>query len=148
MIRDRALAVSGLLADRLGGRSVKPVQPDGYYANLNFPKRTYVADKGLEQYRRGVYTHWQRTYLHPMLRAFDAPSREECTAQRTISNTPLAALTLLNDPSFVEAARVLAARLLREGGATDAERIHWAWRAVLSRAPSEREVAALIRLHR
>ncbi|MBI2807366.1 MAG: PSD1 domain-containing protein [Planctomycetes bacterium] len=147
MIRDQALAVSGLLADRLGGRSVKPAQPDGYYAHLNFPRRTYVADKGLDQYRRGVYTHWQRTYLHPMLRAFDAPTREECTAQRPISNTPLAALVLLNDPSFVECARVLAARIIKEGGKSDAERIAWAWRQALSRAPHEREVAALARLY-
>jgi hypothetical protein len=147
MIRDRALVVSGLLVDRLGGRSVKPYQPDGYYTHLNFPKRTYVADKGLEQYRRGVYTHWQRTYLHPMLKAFDAPSREECTAQRPISNTPLAALVLLNDPSFVECARVFAARIIQEGGTDEAARIRWAWREVLSRQPEEREAAALAKLY-
>ncbi len=147
MIRDQSLAVSGLLADRIGGRSVKPVQPDGYYAHLNFPKRTYVPDKGLDQYRRGVYTHWQRTYLHPMLRAFDAPTREECTAQRPISNTPLAALVLLNDPSFIECARVYAARIIKEGGKTDAERIAWAWRQALSRVPIEREFVAIARLH-
>jgi hypothetical protein len=147
MIRDQALAVSGLLVDRLGGRSVKPYQPDGYYANLNFPKRTYVADKGLDQYRRGVYTHWQRTYLHPMLRAFDAPTREECTAQRPISNTPLAALVLLNDPSFLESSRVFAARIVREGGGDDAARIRWAWRQVLSRDPEPREVAAVTKLY-
>jgi hypothetical protein len=146
MIRDQALAVSGLLADRVGGRSVKPVQPDGYYAHLNFPRRTYVADKGLEQYRRGVYTHWQRTYLHPMLRVFDAPTREECTAQRPISNTPLAALALLNDPSFLECARVFAARVVRDGGKTDAERVRWAWRRAMSRDPSDREIAALVKL--
>jgi hypothetical protein len=148
MIRDNTLAVSGLLVHRLGGPSARPYQPDGYYAPLNFPKRTYKADTDAGQYRRGVYTHWQRQYLHPMLKAFDAPSREECTAQRPASNTPLAALTLLNDPSFVEAARVFAARILREGGAAEAERIRWAWRAVLSRPPAEREVAALARLYR
>lgn len=146
MIRDQSLAVSGLMADRFGGKSVKPYQPDGYYAFLNFPKRTYVADKGLDQYRRGVYTHWQRTYLHPMLRAFDAPTREECTAQRPISNTPLAALALLNDPSFLECSRVFAARVIKEGGRTDQLRAEWAWRQVLSRKPQEREVAALVRL--
>ncbi|MBM3997730.1 MAG: DUF1553 domain-containing protein [Planctomycetes bacterium] len=139
MIRDQSLAVSGLLVDRVGGRSVKPYQPDGYYAYLNFPKRTYVADSGQDQYRRGVYTHWQRTYLHPMLRAFDAPTREECTAQRPISNTPLAALVLLNDPSFLECSRVFAARILRDGGVNDAARIRWAWRQVLSRVPEVRE---------
>ena len=146
MIRDQALAVSGLLANRIGGKSVKPYQPDGYYSFLNFPKRTYVADKGLDQYRRGLYTHWQRTYLHPMLKAFDAPTREECTAQRPLSNTPLAALALLNDPSILECARVFAVRIVREGGKDDAERIRWAWRQALSREPEEREVAALNRL--
>jgi hypothetical protein len=146
-IRDQSLAISGLLADRLGGKSVKPYQPDGYYAYLNFPKRTYFPDKGLDQYRRGVYTHWQRTYLHPMLRAFDAPTREECTAQRPISNTPLAALALLNDPSFLECSRVFAARIIREGGKDDGERIRWTWRQVLSRSPQESEVAAVVRLY-
>jgi hypothetical protein len=146
-IRDSALSVSGLLADRLGGPSAHPYQPDGYYAHLNFPKRTYKADTDANQWRRGVYTHWQRQYLHPMLKAFDAPSREECTAQRPVSNTPLAALALLNDPSFVEAARVLAARIVREGGPTEAARVRWAWRAVLSRAPAESEASALVRLY-
>src|SRR5438874_3804443 len=133
MVRDNALAVSGLLVLDVGGPSAKPYQPAGYYRHLNFPAREYKADADARQWRRGVYTHWQRQYLHPMLKAFDAPTREECTAQRPISNTPLAALTLLNDPSFVEAARVLAARLLREGGTTEAERVRWAWRTVLSR---------------
>jgi hypothetical protein len=147
MIRDQSLAVSGLLVDRIGGRSVKPYQPDGYYAHLNFPKRIYTADKGLDQYRRGVYTHWQRTYLHPMLRAFDAPTREECTAQRPVSNTPLAALVLLNDPSFIECSRVFAARILKEGGADDETRVRWAWRQVLSRTAEDREVALVRKLY-
>jgi hypothetical protein len=146
-IRDNALSVSGLLVPRLGGPSVRPYQPAGYYDPLNFPKRTYKEEFGEGQYRRGLYVHWQRQYLHPMLKAFDAPSREECTNQRPQSNTPLAALVLLNDPTFVEAARVLAARVVNEGGETDAERVAWAWRAVLSRKPNEREVAALTRLY-
>jgi hypothetical protein len=148
MIRDNALSVSGLLVLRLGGPSIHPYQPAGYYAPLNFPKRVYREDIGDNQYRRGLYVHWQRQYLHPMLRAFDAPSREECTNQRPISNTPLAALVLLNDPTFVEAARVLAARIIHEGGDTDAEHITWVWKTVLSRQPNEREVAALTRLVR
>ena len=146
MIRDQALAVSGLFVDRLGGPSVKPYQPDEYYAFLNFPKRSYVADKTHDQYRRGVYTHWQRTYLHPMLRAFDAPSREECTAQRPISNTPLAALVLLNDPSFLESSRLFAQRSLLETGFDDAKRLRWIWRQALSREPEDREIAALTNL--
>jgi hypothetical protein len=146
MIRDQALAVSGLLVERLGGAPARPYQPDGYYALLNFPKRTYVADVGEQQYRRAVYTHWQRQYLHPMLRAFDAPSREECTAQRPVTNTPLSALVLLNDPSFVESARAVAARIVREGPEADAGRLRWGFRAVLARTPSEAEAAAVARL--
>ena len=96
MIRDNALAISGLLVHEQGGRSVRPYQPAGYYRHLNFPTRRYSHDRERQQWRRGVYIHWQRQFLHPMLKAFDAPSREECTASRPRSNTPLAALTLLN----------------------------------------------------
>ncbi|WP_261360597.1 PSD1 and planctomycete cytochrome C domain-containing protein [Aeoliella straminimaris] len=147
MVRDNALAVSGLLVEQVGGSSVEPYQPAGYYAQLNFPKRTYVADPGDDQYRRGVYVHWQRTFLHPMLKAFDAPSREECTAARARSNTPLQALTLLNDPTFVEAARVFAARIMREGGNSTDDRIVWAYRNVISREPEEPIVDRLQDLH-
>lgn len=143
LIRDQALAVSGLLVRAIGGRSARPYQPDGYYQQLNFPKRTYVADTGAQQYRRGVYTHWQRSFLHPMLKAFDAPCREECTAERPVSNTPQAALVLLNDPSFLEAARVFAARIMQEGGSTVNDRLGWAWRTALSRDPAARELALL-----
>jgi hypothetical protein len=146
MIRDNALAVSGLLIRKVGGRSARPYQPAGYYRFLNFPKRDYKADVGDTQYRRGLYTHWQRAYLHPMLKAFDAPSREECSCERPQSNTPLAALVLLNDPTFVEAARVFAARILREGGTTANERHRWAWQTALCRPPTDRELAATQRL--
>lgn len=142
-IRDGALAISGLLDPRLGGPSVFPYQPEGYWEFLNFPKRTWKPDSGSNQYRRGLYTHWQRTFLHPSLLAFDAPSREECTTQRAVSNTPQAALALLNDPTFVECARALAVRIVREGGASDDERISWAWQQATSRAPDEREIAVL-----
>ena len=145
-IRDGALAISGLLDPRLGGPSVFPYQPDGYWEFLNFPKRTWKAESGSDQYRRGLYTHWQRTFLHPSLLAFDAPSREECTAQRAVSNTPQAALALLNDPTFVECARALAVRIVREGGARDEERIAWAWQQATSRAPDDREIAVLLEL--
>lgn len=111
-IRDHALTASGLLVNKIGGRSVKPYQPAGLYQHLNFPKRTYQADSGDDQYRRGLYTHWQRQYLHPAMKIFDAPAREECTAARPQSSTPLAALVLLNDPSYVESARAMAARVL------------------------------------
>ncbi|MEX1039640.1 MAG: PSD1 and planctomycete cytochrome C domain-containing protein [Pirellulaceae bacterium] len=142
MIRDNALATSGLLNLAYGGPSVKPYQPDGYYRHLNFPTRTYKSSEDEQQWRRGVYVHWQRQFLHPTLKAFDAPSREECTAERPRSNTPLAALALLNDPSFVEAARAFASRILLEGGDTDEARIRFAYKAALSRPlePDELEV--------
>ncbi len=145
-IRDAALVYSGLLVDRLGGPSSKPYQPPGYYSQLNFPKREYEADRGEGQYRRGLYTHWQRTFLHPSLAAFDAPTREECTAERVRSNTPQQALTLLNDPTYVEAARALAERVLREGGSTPGERLRYAFRLTLARSPDPREAAVLERL--
>ncbi len=143
LVRDNALAVSGLLVRELGGPSVKPYQPAGYWAQLNFPKRSYQHDTGAQQYRRGLYTHWQRTFLHPSLVAFDAPAREECTARRTRSNTPLQALVLLNDPSFVEAARVLAERVVREGDASFNARLAFAFREALSREPRDGEMVVL-----
>ena len=146
MVRDNALSISGLLSPTMLGASAKPYQPPGYYAQLNFPKREYEADRGDNQYRRGVYTHWQRTFLHPMLMAFDAPSREECTAERPRSNTPLQSLTLLNDPSFVEAARVFAEKIIREGGADKMQRLKWAWERALGRTPQKEEIAALAEL--
>jgi hypothetical protein len=145
-IRDNALALSGLLNPRIGGASVRPYQPAGYYAQLNFPKRKYQQDNDENQYRRGLYTHWQRSFLHPMLMAFDAPAREECTAARPSSNTPLQALNLLNDPSFVEAARVLAQDLVREGEAF-APRLELAFRRVLERSPSEQEAEVMTTLY-
>ncbi len=145
LVRDTALAVSGLLVPTIGGPSVKPYQPEGYYAPLNFPKREYVTGSGAELYRRGVYTHWQRTFLHPSLMAFDAPAREECTANRSPSNTPLQALALLNDPTYVEAARVFAEKILREGGpkASFKTKLTWAFARALSRPPTRAEVKLL-----
>jgi len=146
MVRDNALSVSGLLVKEIGGGTARPYQPEGYYRHLNFPRRDYVADKDSGQWRRGIYIHWQRQFLHPMLKAFDAPSREECTAERPRSNTPLSALVLLNDPTFLEAARGLAVRLLTEGGDSDAERLDLVCRLVLSRTPDDRERSLLMRI--
>ena len=143
MVRDNALAISGLLVRQIGGASVKPYQPAGYYRHLNFPTRKYAHHTDNRQWRRGLYVHWQRQFLHPMLKAFDAPRREECTAQRAKSNTPLAALTLLNDPTFVEAARAFASRILSEGGATTKERLDFAYRLAVSRTPDEFELKIL-----
>ncbi len=151
MVRDNALAVSGLLSPKIGGPSVKPYQPAGYWSYLNFPVREWDNDKGENQYRRGLYTYWCRTFLQPSLAAFDAPTREECTAERTRSSTPLQALVLLDDPTYVEAARVFAEHILREGGATPEERLNWAYRRALSRGvkPPERDLlTALYEKHK
>lgn len=146
MIRDQALLVSRLLVRTLGGPSARPYQPEDYYQYLNFPKRSYQHDRGPNQYRRGLYTHWQRQFLQPMLKAFDAPSREECTAQRPISNTPLQALALLNDPSFVEAARVLAGRAVQQRKHSEDEKIRWLWQEVTSRPITASEFKVLKRV--
>ncbi len=149
-VRDAALVVSGLLVPTIGGPSVKPYQPEGYWENLNFPQRTYPNDTGDKQYRRGLYTWWQRMFLHPSMLAFDAPSREECCAERNRSNIPQQALVLLNDPSYVEAARSLAARILKECNGSPEERMAWAWRQVLQRLPRVEEMETampLLRTH-
>ena len=140
LVRDAALAVSGLLVPRIGGPSVKPYQPDYYWENLNFPKREYETDTGEAQQRRGLYVWWQRTFLHPSLLAFDAPSREECTAERNRSNLPQQALVLLNDPTYVEAARVFAAQVIARGGSGTTDRLRWAWHRALQRDPRAEEM--------
>ena len=142
-IRDTALSIGGILVDRVGGPSVKPPQPGGYYRHLNFPVRRYQAANDDNQWRRGVYVHWQRQFLHPMLKAFDAPTREACTARRDTSNTPLAALVLMNDPVFLEAARGLAQRLLSIPFDQDDERLLHAMRIATSRQADPEEVRIL-----
>ncbi len=139
MVRDNALAVSGLLSAKMGGPSVHPYQPLGYWAYLNFPPREWDDATGEDQYRRGLYTWWQRTFPQPSLVAFDAPSREECAAERTRSNVPQQALALLDDPTYVEAARVFAERILRQGGSTFDARLRWAYARALARAPRPEE---------
>jgi hypothetical protein len=143
-VRDNALAISGALNRELGGPSVKPYQPPDYYENLQFPSRNYVADADDRQWRRGVYMHWQRTFLHPMLANFDAPMRDECTALRNNSNTPQQALTLLNDPTFVEAARVFATRLLVSSAPDDADRLNRAFLLAVSRPAKKEESESLL----
>jgi hypothetical protein len=144
-IRDNALAISGLLSRKIGGPSVKPYQPAGYWKYLNFPQREWMNDKGESQYRRGLYTYWCRTFLHPSLLAFDAPTREECTVERTKSNTPQQALVLLNDPTYVEASRLFAERLMLSAPTTE-ERIQLAFRLALSRPAAVAEVKVLAKL--
>ena len=117
MIRDNALAVSGLLDDRLGGPSVSPYQPPGLWDEVGFgggfSSQSYVQSHGRDLYRRGMYTYWKRAMPYPPLVTFDAPNREVCTDCRARTNTPLQALVLLNDPAYVEAARVLAQRIMQ-----------------------------------
>jgi hypothetical protein len=144
-VRDNALTIAGLINLEYGGPSAWPYQPANYYANLQFPDRDYIADRDQRQYRRGVYMHWQRTFLHPMLANFDAPDRENCAASRTVANTPQQALTLLNDPEFVEAARVFAASILSTAAKTDAERIDLIYERALARPARVNERDSLLR---
>ena len=143
LVRDNALAVAGLLVTDIGGPSVKPYQPAKYWENLNFPTREWQNDSGAGLYRRGLYTWWQRSFLHPSMLAFDAPSREECTAERNRSNIPQQALVLLNDPTYVEAARSFAARIVGECKGTAEQRITWAWQQALQRTPTAEEMKTL-----
>jgi hypothetical protein len=146
LVRDNALALSGLLSPVVGGPSARPYQPDGYWENLNFPQRGYDASAGAAQYRRGLYTWWQRSYTHPSMLAFDAPTREECAAERSRSNIPQQALVLLNDPSYVEAARNFATRILHEAPKDTRGRIAWAWQQALARPATPEELQTLTQL--
>ncbi|HYZ83658.1 MAG TPA: DUF1553 domain-containing protein [Bryobacteraceae bacterium] len=148
VVHDIALSVSGLLKERFGGPSVRPYQPEGYLFAMNFPKRDYSESWGDDLYRRALYTEWRRTFLHPTLQTFDAPTREECAVNRVNSNTPLQALILLNDPIFVEAARVFAQNMSTSGGATVEAQIAWAFEKALNRAPTAEEKSILTELYR
>jgi hypothetical protein len=149
-IRDQALAVSGLLNPKIGGRSVSPYQPAGLWEELmsradgaRWTAQTYVQSHGADLYRRTMYTFWKRTCPPPTLATFDAPDRETCTVRRARTNTPLQALILLNDPTYVEASRKLAERILSEGGRSAEEKITFAFRLATARQPAAREMAVL-----
>ena len=144
-IRDTGLAVSGLMHDELGGPSVFPYQPEGYYSDKGRWK--WNRSEGSRLYRRGLYTFWRRTTTYPTFSIFDAPSRETCTVERPRTNTPLQALVTLNDPMFVEAARVLAERILREGGDSWQAQVRFAFRTVLAREPDATERAVLTKIY-
>jgi hypothetical protein len=147
-VRDQALAASGLLVPRIGGPAVKPYHPPGLYEQVvnqkDNPKSTYEQGSGADLHRRSLYTYWKRSVPHPAMLAFDAPFRETCTVKRSRTNTPMQALALLNDPTFVEAARFLAARMIREGGDDAAARIAHGFWLVLARPPSDAERALLM----
>jgi hypothetical protein len=149
MLRDNALAISGLLVERIGGPSVKPYQPDGLWKAVVYDgDLEYVPDTGANLYRRGLYTYWKRQSPPPALLAFDAPTRESCVIRRSRTNTPLQALVLMNDPTFVEAARALAERAMKEieNGQT-AERVQHAFRLATARTPTPRETSVLARVY-
>ena len=146
MIRDNALFVSGLINDKIGGPSVLPYQPKGLWEEMafggDFSAQTYVQSHGSDLYRRSMYTFVKRTVPYPGLNTFDAPDREKCTARRTITNTPLQALLLMNDPTYLEASRALAQRALPQP-----DRLHWMFRLVTDRDPSSKETEILTKLY-
>jgi Protein of unknown function (DUF1553)/Protein of unknown function (DUF1549)/Planctomycete cytochrome C len=152
-LRDQALAISGLLNDEIGGKSVSPYQPKGLWEELmsradgaNWTAQTYTQSHGKDLYRRTMYTFWKRTCPPPSLAALDAPDREVCVVRRSRTNTPLQALVLMNDPTYVEASRKLAERIMKEGGATTEDRIAFAFKLATARAPRDKETSVLKRV--
>jgi hypothetical protein len=146
-MRDNALAISGLLESRIGGPSVKPYQPDGLWQDVSVERRAvYQQDTGPDLYRRSMYTFWKRTCPPPAMSTFDAPDRETCTVRRARTNTPLQALVLMNDPTYLEASRKLAERTLHDGSENDGERLNHAYRLAVAREPRQAEVKLLLGL--
>jgi mono/diheme cytochrome c family protein len=146
-LRDTALFAGGLLAEKVGGPPAKPYQPPGLWRGHNAFLPEYVADKGEGLYRRSLYTFWRRTSPPPNMLAFDAPGREVCAVRRQPTSTPVQPLVLLNDPQFVEAARGLGERMLREGGTSVEDRVTFAFRVAATRHPTDREVELLRKLY-
>jgi hypothetical protein len=153
-IRDQALAVSGLLDPEIGGRSVEPYQPPGLWEELmsradgaKWTAQVYQQDHGKDLYRRTMYTFWKRTSPPPSLTTFDAPDRETCVVHRSITNTPLQALVLMNDPTYVEASRKLAERMMKEAGPDENSRICFAFQNATAREPRAQELAVLKKIY-
>ncbi len=147
VIRDQALAASGLLSRKKGGPSVKPPQPNLGLSAAFGGSTDWQTSTGEDRYRRALYTTWRRSNPYPAMATFDAPSREVCTIRRPRTNTPLQALVTMNDPAYVEAAQALARRMVREGGSTDADRAAHGFRLVLARRPTPGEIDRLVALH-
>ncbi|MEZ6032954.1 MAG: DUF1553 domain-containing protein [Planctomycetaceae bacterium] len=143
IIRDNALSIAGVLNPVLGGRSIKPAQPDGTWEINEMSGYKYEKSTGADLYRRGLYVYWRRSTVYPSFVTLDAPTREFCVAQRAKTSTPLQSLVLMNDPVFVEAARAFAQRVLTEGGSDSVARLSFAWRLALSRPPSDSELDVL-----
>ncbi|MCC6587075.1 MAG: DUF1553 domain-containing protein [Bryobacterales bacterium] len=144
MVRDQALAAAGLLSEKLGGPSVKPYQPEGLWNDLSMQDMYYVQSKGADLHRRSLYTFWKRTIAPPMMLNFDAANREACVVRENRTNTPLQALNLMNDVTFLESARFIAQRMLKEGGATQQDRIRHGFRIVTGRRPHQQEEQVLL----
>jgi hypothetical protein len=142
-LRDQSLAVAGLLVEQVGGPSVKPYQPPGLWEEVSFGA-TYQPDEGESLYRRSLYTYWKRTIAPPAMTTFDATDRENCTVRQTRTNTPLQALNLMNDVAYVEASRLLAQRMMQEGGSTSEARIAYGFRLITARSPKPEESQVLV----
>src|SRR5262245_4335915 len=155
VIRDQALFIAGLLVEKLGGESARPYQPAGLWNDMVFKEIRYAQDHGENLYRRSLYTYWKRTIAPPEMVTFDAATRESCAVREARTNTPLQALNLMNDVVYVETARILAERMMREGGASADERLRFAFRRPRRGQPERggasgaaRELAGAVRILR
>ncbi len=146
LLRDNALAIAGILNPKIGGKSIKPSQPDGTWEINEMSGYKYEKSQGADLYRRGLYVYWRRSTVYPSFVTLDAPTREFCLSQRAKTSTPLQSLVLMNDPVFVEAARAMAQRVLAQPELNDEARLEFAWRLTLSRLPSAKERAILSRM--
>jgi hypothetical protein len=145
MLRDSALALSGLLSGKIGGAPAMPYQaPGSMWRVLNNFLPEYKQDKGEGLYRRSLYTYWRRTTTPPNMMIFDASTRDACSTRRQATNTPLQPLVMLNDPQFVEAARKLGERILQNSGTADEDRAKWAYREVLGKSPTPAHLPILL----
>jgi hypothetical protein len=147
MLHDIALSASGLLSNKMYGPSVFPYQPQGVW-DIPYSDDKWIQSKGEDQYRRAIYTFIRRSAPYPSLVTYDAPSREFCTIRRVRTNTPLQALTSLNDPYFFDAARAMAKRMIAEGGSSEADRIRYGFRLAISRPPTQKELEDVAAFYR
>ena len=146
MVHDMALAESGLLSGKMYGPAVFPYQPEGVW-NIPYSKDKWIESQGEDRFRRSIYTFMRRSAPYPSLTTYDAPSREFCTVRRVRTNTPLQALTSLNDPYFFAAAQAMAKRMMAEGGRTAADRIRYGFLLTMSRPPSSTELEKVLKFY-
>jgi hypothetical protein len=144
MIRDQALSAAGLLVEKIGGPSVKPYQPAGLWKEISMQDMDYVQGHGEDLYRRSLYTFWKRTIAPPEMINFDSANREACVVRETRTNTPLQALNLMNDVTYVEAARFIGQRMMKEGGEAQQDRLRYGFRLVTGHWPSQAQQEVLL----